>query len=72
MTESVSPIGQSGGLIHHLNNRTEPETPRSNFEWLHYCIRHEGIEDLLCQQLGENGGEKVDHGSGGMSPLRAA
>ena len=54
MTESVSPIGhgQSGGLIHHLNNRTEPETPRSNFEWLHYCIRHEGIEDLLCQQLG--------------------
>ena len=21
---------------------------------------------------GENGGEKVDHGSGGMSPLRAA
>ena len=31
------------------------------------CMEADTITDT-----GENGGEKVDHGSGGMSPLRAA
>jgi len=29
-------------------------------------------EWMILNLEGENGGEKVDHGSGGMSPLRAA
>ena len=28
--------------------------------------------EAACDMLTENGGEKVGHGSGGMSPLRAA
>lgn len=31
-----------------------------------------GIGLALAERFLENGGEKVDHGSGGMSPLRAA
>lgn len=41
-----------GALVHHIVNRTPAVGERANFEWLHYCARHEGIEDILNDQLG--------------------
>lgn len=41
-----------GGLVHRIANRAVVPTNRTNFEWLHYCARHDGIEDILNNQLG--------------------
>lgn len=40
-----------GGLVHHLVNKRRAATKRSTFEWLHYCVRHGGIEDILIHEL---------------------
>lgn len=41
-----------GGLVHHIANMAMEETEHSRFEWLHYCVRHDGIMDILSKQLG--------------------
>lgn len=40
------------GLVHHVVNRAGDDTARARFEWMHFCMRHEGIEDYFVQELG--------------------
>jgi zinc transporter len=50
--DPAQPPCPPGALVHHIANRTPTADERANFEWLHYCARHEGIEDILNDQLG--------------------
>lgn len=42
----------SGAMLHRIVNQAAIPTNRADFEWLHYCARHEGIEDILNDQAG--------------------
>lgn len=41
-----------GALVHRLVNETPASTTRSQFEWLHFCMKHEAVEQYLCHELG--------------------
>jgi len=40
-----------GALVHRVVNEVAVPTGRSQFEWLHFCMRHEAIEGYLCHGL---------------------
>lgn len=42
----------SAALLHRIVNQAEVPSNRGNFEWQHYCARHEGIENILSDQVG--------------------
>lgn len=50
--DPTQPECPSDALVHHIVNRTPAPGERARFEWLHYCARHEGIEDILNDRLG--------------------
>ena len=43
---------EARGLIHQVRNHSPCETERSRFEWLHFCMRHDGVEEHLSCDLG--------------------
>lgn len=53
LTTDESAIRPSdGALVHRVENMVAAPTARSRFEWLHFCMRHEAIEQHLCHGLG--------------------
>lgn len=55
MTTTTSPAHLPPGegvLLHRVINEVAVPSERSQFEWQHFCMRHEGIEQYLCHGLG--------------------
>lgn len=52
ITEQAKIECDSGALLHRIVNQTAMPNDRTDFEWQHYCARHDGVENILNEQLG--------------------
>ena len=68
----MAPFPSASGHANDLGRSEGREAVHESDADLDFCGLTVSVSGADALAEGENGGEKVGHGSGGMSPLRAA